>query len=67
MQYFFTTEKHGALWFAYVWRAEDDATTAPPLKEFHSLNDDDESVSRQAARWIEAHGVRAGAIRHSQD
>jgi len=67
MQYHFKTEKNGALWFAYIWREEDDTRMVPPLKEFHSQSDNDESVSRQAARWIAAHGVRAGAIRHSQD
>jgi len=57
MQYYFKTEKNGALWFAYIWREDDDASTAPPVKEFHSQSDDDESVSRQATQWIKAHGV----------
>lgn len=56
--YYFNTERHGALWFAYIWREGDDASIAPPVKEFHSLDDDDESVSQQAARWIEEHGIR---------
>jgi hypothetical protein len=60
--YYFEIEKRkdNALTFAYIWREEDDATTAPPVKSFHSMLPDDEAerkVSDQAAKWIEEHGM----------
>ena len=59
--YYFEVEKRedNFLTFAYIWREEDDATTAPPAKEFHSslpAEEADEKVSRQAAQWIKEHG-----------
>lgn len=55
MAYHFETEKHGALWYVYVYREGDSASTAPPVKEFHSQAEDDEGVTRQATEWINAH------------
>ena len=59
--YYYVTEKHGALWFAYVWRDRDDATTAPPVKEFHSRVDK-YSAARQAAEWIKEKNVNTSAV-----
>lgn len=58
-RYYFETEKHGALWFSYIWPEDEDAETAPPVKEFHSMADDDEIVTRKAVRWILDHGKLA--------
>ena len=59
--YYFEVEKRedNFLTFAYIWREEDDATTAPPAKEFHSslLGDEaEQKVSYLAAKWIKEHG-----------
>jgi len=57
--YYFETEKaeQNAVTFAYVYREEDDAQTAPPVTSFHSMADNaDEVVSRQAVAWIKRHG-----------
>lgn len=50
--YYFITERHGALWFAYIYRAGDTKNTAPPAKEFHSQIDE-AAVQQQALRWIQ--------------
>ena len=58
--YYFEVERHGALTFAYIWREEDDAEAAPPVKSSKSnlhFCEADEKVSRQAAQWIRQHGV----------
>lgn len=55
--YYFNSEKHGACWFAYIYREEDDAATSPPVKQFHSQADDDEGVCQLAQEWIREHGV----------
>lgn len=57
--YYFETEKleKNSVTFAYIWREEDDASTAPPVKEFHSTAQNaDEKVSTAAAKWIRKHG-----------
>jgi hypothetical protein len=61
-RYYFEIEKRddNPLTFAYIWRAEDDATTAPPVKEFHSARDGDEAfrrVTKKAVKWINEHGI----------
>jgi len=56
-KYFFEVEKPSSkspLWFAYIWRDEDDPKNTPPAMAFHSMADNAiESVSEKAAKWIE--------------
>lgn len=60
--YYFEIEKLeiNLMTFAYIYREGEDAGTAPPVKEFHSLLfgcEAERKVSQRAEKWIRLNGA----------
>lgn len=61
--YYFETEPHGALWFAYIYHVGDTKNTAPPAKEFHGQ--DKLAAAQMAQQWILERTAKKAAPRRS--